>query len=72
MMKRKLAIVGLSIGLVFGVGMLVYTYTQAPGMPGPFEVVFLLVILGFLAAVPGALGFAVGCIIDFLHKKDES
>ena len=63
---------GVGAGAAYGVVALVHAYVQAPGMPGIYELVLQLIIVGFVGLVPGILGFAIGWGVDLAVKKKST
>lgn len=70
--KWILGIIGVLGGIAYGLTVLVRAYAKASDMPGICELVLQLIILGFVALVPGILGFALGWGADCVAKKKST
>ncbi len=64
--------IGLICGLLYGVWPVIYAYTKAPSMPGPYELGVQVLIVGFFGIVGALLGFAVGLIADIIKRKSKA
>lgn len=71
-MKWTLGFGGAIAGFVGTVVLMLSLYVYTPGMPGMWELLLQLVIVGFISGTLGVVGFAVGCVIDLvvgIHRK---
>lgn len=66
--KKTFVLVGLGLGLIYGVLPVMYAYSEAPGMPGPYELGVQVLITVFFGTMGAALGFLLGSTTDFLKK----
>ncbi len=69
--KKKIVLIGFVIGLIYGVWPIIYAYTEAPGMPGPYELGLQFLIVGFFCVLGTTIGFIVGSILDLLKRKSR-
>ena len=69
--KRTFIIVGLILGLLYGVLPIIITYVLCPRLPGILELSIQILILGFLGAVGLAFGFIVYLITALFLKKKK-
>ena len=66
--KKTFVLIGLVLGLIYGVWPIIYAYTKAPSMPGPYEAGVQVLFIVFWGIIGSALGFLVGTVINFLKK----
>lgn len=64
-MKWTIGAGGGILGLVAAGGLMIAVNVLSPGMPGRSELLMQLMIVAFCSAVLGAVGFALGGIVDF-------
>lgn len=57
---RTYAVRGLGIGLLLGFLLVISTYVSAPSLPGMFELLLQLIIVGVFGAAGCGLGLLVG------------
>jgi hypothetical protein len=69
--KKKFVLIGFVIGLLYGVWHIIYAYTKAFGMPGPYELGLQFLIVVFWGVLGTAVGFIVCSIIDLLKRKSR-
>jgi len=67
-LQKSFTLGGLTVGLICGVGALVYAYALAPSLPGPMEMVLQIAIVAIFGAVGAALGFAIGSVASLFIK----
>ena len=68
-MRKKFALVGLAIGIIFSVGTIVYVFWQAPAPPGSFETLAIIFVCGTVVAVWTVTGFLVGLVFEFARRR---
>ncbi len=66
--KKTFVLVGLVLGLIYGVLPVIYAYTKAPSMPGPYEAGVQGLFIVFWGIIGSVLGFIVGSLAGFLKK----
>jgi len=71
-MKWRFALGGGILGFVWVVIAIIRAYAAAPSMPGFFELVIQLVMLGTCGMFGAAGGFILGCIGDLLFRKKRT
>ena len=69
--KKTFILVGLFLGLLYGVWPIIYAYTEAPSMPGPYEAGVQVLFIIFWGIIGLALGFLVGSMTNFLKKRKK-
>lgn len=69
--KKSFVIIGLIIGLIYGLLPAIYAYKQAPSIPGPYELGVQVLVVGFFGIVGAALGLFTGMIINFVRKNNN-
>ncbi|MHC4441833.1 MAG: hypothetical protein ACYTBZ_01900 [Planctomycetota bacterium] len=68
--RRLFTIGGLALGLLYGLYGILRAYIAAPGLPGIYELLLQIVIVGILTAVGSGLGFGIGCIVSLFCRRE--
>lgn len=69
---RHFVFIGLLLGSLYGLGNVIFSYFEIPGIPGPYEILIqfaIIVIQGLLAAFIGLLAWSACMIIEKLYLK---
>ncbi|MBW8002897.1 MAG: hypothetical protein FVQ80_12895 [Planctomycetes bacterium] len=69
--KRTFITTGAIIGFLCGVLPITIAYMQYPSLPGMFEVLVQILILGFWVVVGSAFGFIVYLVAILFLKKEK-
>lgn len=69
--KRTFIIAGAIIGFLCGISPIIIAYMLYPSLPGIFEVLVQILILGFWVVVGSAFGFIVYLVANLFLKKEK-
>ena len=67
-MKKKFALVGLGIGVCVQIAVIVFLFCQAPGIPGPFDILIIVLLTGILSLAWAATGFLFGLAVQLVQR----
>ncbi len=70
-MRKKLSIAGFLIGVGCQLAVMIYAFSQAPGLPGPVELLVVLLVVAFVGDIGAVGGFAIGFVVDLFRKKNS-
>jgi hypothetical protein len=60
---------GLTVGLLSGLLVVLYSYLRAPGQPGRYELTLQIIMVGSCGAIGAAFGTLLALIGKFLRKR---
>ena len=62
-------IIGLTIGVLDGIGIMIYSYVKVPSFPSIYEVLVQFAIILMNGLLFAFYGFIVGMVIRFINKQ---